>query len=83
MTYTYAILDVSQRSFDEIARKLRDADYHHAFDRDVIDMHGIALRGDDRSRTHDPETRHCTRCNEPDPYHLRTCIHYEYGKAQP
>lgn len=44
MTYTYAILDVSAPTFDEIAEKLRAAAYHHCFDRDVIDMHGIALQ---------------------------------------
>jgi tRNA A37 threonylcarbamoyladenosine dehydratase len=48
-THTYAILDVSKRTYDEIAQKLRDAQYDHAFDRDVIDMHGIALRVDPAS----------------------------------
>lgn len=52
MTYTYAILEISQAAFDEIADKLRDADYHRAFRRknhepDIsIDMHGIAVRGE-------------------------------------
>ena len=44
MTYTYAVLDVSRATFEEVARLLNAAGYHHAFDRDVIDMHGIALR---------------------------------------
>jgi hypothetical protein len=44
MTHTYAILDVSKKTFDEIRAKLDAAGYQHAFDRDVIDMHGIALR---------------------------------------
>lgn len=47
MTHTYAILDVSRRTFEEIAAKLKAAEYHHAFDRDVIDMHGIALRAEE------------------------------------
>ena len=46
MTYTYVILEVSREVFNEIANKLRTADYHHAFNNEgtVIDMHGIALR---------------------------------------
>lgn len=44
-TYTYAALEVTPAVYDEIATKLRDADYHHAFDKDTgaIDMHGIGL----------------------------------------
>lgn len=45
MTYTYAILEVSKATFDELV----DAKYDHAFNDDddgalVIDMHGIALK---------------------------------------
>ena len=44
MTYTYAVLEVSKAAYDEIAAKLRDAGYDHAFtDEGEIDMHGIAL----------------------------------------
>lgn len=46
-TYTYAVLEISQAAYDEIAQKLRAAQYDHAFHHDegeVIDMHGIALR---------------------------------------
>lgn len=44
MTYTYALLDVSGPTYDEIAAKLRAAEYDHAFHEDgAIDMHGIAL----------------------------------------
>lgn len=43
MTHTYAVLDVSRAAYDEIRRKLDAAGYQHAFDGDVIDMHGIAL----------------------------------------
>ncbi len=46
MTHTYAILEVSAATFNEVKAKLTAAEYHHAFDRDVIDMHGIALRAD-------------------------------------
>lgn len=46
MTHTYALLDVSRATFTEVARLLRAAAYHHSFDRDVIDMHGIALRAE-------------------------------------
>lgn len=51
MTYTYVLLGISQAAFDEIAAKLRDAGYHHAFTsmkEDVIDMHGIALLKEER-----------------------------------
>lgn len=50
MTHTYAILDVSRPVFEEIAAKLRAAGYHHAFDRDVIDLHGIAIRVDEQAQ---------------------------------
>lgn len=43
-TYTYAILEVTQATFDEVSGKLRAAEYDHAFQDDVIDMHGIALQ---------------------------------------
>mgnify|MGYP001606129669 CR=1 FL=1 len=54
MTHTYAELMVSEKTYNEIASKLRVAGYDHAFipgekvtegsiGRDVIDMHGIGL----------------------------------------
>jgi hypothetical protein len=48
MTYTYVELEVSAATYDEIALKLREAGYTHAFDErregpPAIDMHGIAL----------------------------------------
>ncbi len=45
MTYTYAILHVSEAVFKEVAEKLRAAGYDHAFHDggEVIDMHGIGL----------------------------------------
>lgn len=46
-THTYAVLDVSAAAYDEIRRKLEDANYQHAFHPDggriLIDMHGIAI----------------------------------------
>ena len=52
MTYTYALMHVSQRTYYEIAEKLSDAGYDQAFHKDdsltslngqVLDMHGIAI----------------------------------------
>jgi hypothetical protein len=43
-THTYVELEISQSAFDEIAQKLKAADYGHAFmDARTIDMHGIAV----------------------------------------
>jgi hypothetical protein len=52
MTYTYAILEVSQAAYEEIRKLLTAAGYDHAFHHthddgqvfDVIDMHGIGLK---------------------------------------
>lgn len=45
-TYTYAIVEVSKATFDEIASKLKEAGSEGAFtsNGNVIDMHGLALR---------------------------------------
>ena len=52
MTYTYAVLEISEAAWAEIAGKLREAGYDHAFHdefgeaerhRVLVDMHGIAL----------------------------------------
>jgi hypothetical protein len=52
MTYTYVILEVSKQTFDEIKRKLTEAEYEHVFHDDddglVIDMQGIALQEEKR-----------------------------------
>lgn len=43
-THTYVVLSLSQPAYDEIAQKLRDADYGHCFMKNGdIDMHGIAV----------------------------------------
>lgn len=45
MTYTYAILEISVKAYNEIRAKLKAAGYDHAFEGpSVIDMHGIALK---------------------------------------
>lgn len=45
MTHTYAELEVSEATYNEIAGKLKKADYDQAFmGEGVIDMHGIALK---------------------------------------
>lgn len=44
MSHTYALLEVSPSSYEEIKAKLLDAGYGHAInDLGEIDMHGIAL----------------------------------------
>lgn len=43
MTYTYVEMEVSNEVFEEVKKKLEDAEYHHAIAEDVLDMHGIAL----------------------------------------
>jgi hypothetical protein len=54
-TYTLSLLEVSPAVHAEIAQKLREAGYNHAFHDDdehgtVIDMHGIALVRDPRQK---------------------------------
>ena len=44
MTYTYAIMEVSQKVYDEVRAKLLDAGYADQIDpSENLDMHGIAL----------------------------------------
>lgn len=47
-TYTYAIMEVSKETYEEIAKKMVEAGYEHTFHETregrVIDMHGIALK---------------------------------------
>ncbi len=42
-THTYAVLELSPSAYSEIREKLAAAGYHHAFNGDVIDMHGIGV----------------------------------------
>ncbi len=52
MTRTYAILEISRKAYNEIKALLKAADYGHAFafNGDVIDMHGIALKAKARRK---------------------------------
>ena len=50
-THTYAVLDVPATVFAAVKALLTAADYGHAFDRDLIDMHGIALRAREGGKT--------------------------------
>jgi Trm5-related predicted tRNA methylase len=53
MTYTYVICDISHAAFNEIAAKLKQAGYDHAFMvGGEIDMHGIARACTTRLRRH-------------------------------
>jgi hypothetical protein len=49
-THTYAILEVPEEVFKPIAKLLREAGYHGAFQREdgqtVIDMDGFALKSE-------------------------------------
>lgn len=43
-THTYVVMNVTRGTYDEVARKMRDAGYDHVFGEDgEIDMHGVAL----------------------------------------
>lgn len=42
-TYTIATLELSRTAYEEIAAKLREAGYDHAFDGGLIDMTGIGV----------------------------------------
>lgn len=43
-THTYVTMEVTQSTWNEIATKMRDAEYDQAFmENDEIDMHGIAV----------------------------------------
>lgn len=46
-THTFVVLELSDAAYKEIRIKLKEAGYEHAFirqdDREVIDMHGIAV----------------------------------------
>lgn len=43
MTHTYALLEVSLSTYNEVKQKLIEAGYEDALTDDGIDMHGIAL----------------------------------------
>ena len=71
MTYTYVILDVDAAVYRQVRRLLEEAGYEHAFHCDldgveVIDMHGIALRGG---------IADCSLCGRPYSEHEQECPH--------
>lgn len=43
MTHTFATLEVTDSTYEEIEKKLKEAGYDHAFIEGAIDMNGIAL----------------------------------------
>jgi hypothetical protein len=59
VTHTVALLEVSEATFKEIAEKLREALYDHAFSLDgkEINMSGIGLVAE--RRQHDEESEAC------------------------
>lgn len=57
-TRTFAVLEISESAYDEIASKLREAGYDHAFVSGAIDMHGITLtRGAEPAQASHPAHR--------------------------
>jgi hypothetical protein len=59
MTHSIALLEISQKAWGEIAEKLREAGYDHAFVTDgVIDMHGIGIKAGKET-----EPTHCQQCS--------------------
>jgi hypothetical protein len=74
-TRTYAVMNVSRETHEEIMGKLKDAGYEHAIQGNVLDMHGIALAP--------PEPRHCDEyIEDPDaPEALRTFLKYARSPA--
>lgn len=54
MTYTVAVLEISEEAFKEIAAKLIDAGYEHVFDADdkgnpMVDMTHILLKKEEHT----------------------------------
>jgi hypothetical protein len=82
-THTLAELELSPAAYDEIAEKLRDAGYHHAFitdrfvDDTMIDMHGIGITRQSRPANMAP--RICKVCHKPEgqPHPYRHMAQYE------
>lgn len=71
-THTYALLEVSDRCYDEVEARLKNVEYGHAIsDEGEIDMHGIALvketlhTGRQRASS-SADLPCCPRCNSMD-----------------
>lgn len=62
-THTFAVLEVSRSTFEEIKKKLNDAGYDHAMigggkgGRLTIDMHGIGLECKDNEPKPTPDKK--------------------------
>lgn len=66
-THSYAVLEVSNLTYNEIAEKLVTAGYQHAFGPDgEIDMHGIAIAVEPVIRCEHgvPDGEWCEPCNK-------------------
>jgi hypothetical protein len=62
-THTYVTLEISAAGYDEIARKLRDADYGHCFNSSgEIDMTGIAVVRAQQPMKYIPKVEEPGRC---------------------
>lgn len=64
MTHTYALVELSESAFSEIAGKLRAAGYDQAFHDNIIDMHGLAVIS---------LSAPCRRCGASDGRHDPNC----------
>lgn len=71
MTHTYVTLEISELAFKEIETKLKVAGYNHAFDGNIIDMHGLALI----QETPEP-TSLCTFCGADCFDNTQTCTRH-------
>lgn len=67
-TYTFVKLEVSRAAYDEIAAKLRAADYGHVFltnyEGEKMDMHGIALQAEKVEGEQPAGPWRCFQCDE-------------------
>lgn len=65
-THTVAMLELSPQAYEEIAQKLRDAEYDHAFVEDFIDMTGIGVSKAPPQPTPEPNwywrAANCSEC---------------------
>ena len=58
-THTYAVLEISDAAYQEIATMLRSAGYDHAFmDNGKIDMHGLAVASVNQGNVDDDISEH-------------------------
>mgnify|MGYP002142428633 FL=1 len=77
MTYTYALMQLSKAAYDEIAAKMKEAGYEHAFDGQVISMQGIGVEP-----TSGPELGG-GQFGDVDPWRLQTLLMDISGQQRP